>query len=355
MNNYKNAAHPKVLIVAMSGIGNMLMQTPLIKRLKEANPTAEISILVAPRGTKDVLKANTNVKNIFQGNAKPKFKQWLEMVKNIRKEKFDIGIVSYPGQLVTSSSILHFGNVNQRIGNLYDYYFLKQCSLFLNTALPEKPVHDVEQNLNLLSSLGIETNSQNCTYDFPLTAEDLSIADKFLTESKLTEEKYIGIHPGTNADLIYKRWPTERWVRLADRLTEKYNAKILIFGGPEENSLKATIKKNMRHKAYGVSLPLRATAALISKCSFFVSNDSGLMHISVSQNVRTFGLFGPTDEKRTAPWGPLGHVLRAEGTKPTYDVTKLRQIKNQHSVDTSMLALSEDFVLNGIETSLSNF
>jgi ADP-heptose:LPS heptosyltransferase len=353
MHNYKNADHPRVLIVAMSGIGNLLMQTPLIGRLKEENPTAEISVIVAPRGTKDVLKTNAKIKNIYQGNPKPSFKQWIGMVQNIQKEKFDVGIVTYPGQLVTSSSILYFGNVRQRIGNFYNYYFLKKSGLFLSDALPEKPIHDVEQNLNLLSPLGIENNNRLYAYDFPLSIEDFSMAENFLTESKITGEKYIGIHPGTNKDMIYKRWPTEQWIKLADQLADVYKAKILIFGGPEENFLKSAIKKNMRHKAYGVSLPLRATAALISKCAFFVSNDSGLMHISVSQKVQTFGLFGPTDERRTAPWGPFGHVIRAEGTSPNYDVTKLRQIKNQPTADSSMLALNEKFVLNKIEASLS--
>jgi len=354
MDNFKNADHPRVLLVAMSGIGNLLMQTPLISKLKEENPTTEISVLVAPRGTKDVLKTNKKIKNTFLGNTKPSFKQWLSMVQNIQKEKFDIGIVSYPGQLITSSSILYFGGAHQRIGNVYNYYFLKKSGFFLTAALPEKPVHDVEQNLNLLLPLGIVANAKNYIYDFSLTAEDLATAENFLIESKIAGEKYIGIHPGTNMDLVYKRWPVERWTKLADQLAEIYKAKILIFGGPEENSLKSVIKKNMRHKAYGVSLPLRATAALISKCAFFVSNDSGLMHIAVSQNVQTFGLFGPTDERRTAPWGPLGHVIRAEGTKPSYDVTKLQQIKNQKTADSSMLILNEEFVLNKIETSLTD-
>ena len=71
MHNYKEIKQPRVLIVAMSGIGNLLMQTPLIKELKETNPTAEISVMVAPRGTKDVLLHNNNIKRVIIGYPKP--------------------------------------------------------------------------------------------------------------------------------------------------------------------------------------------------------------------------------------------------------------------------------------------
>jgi ADP-heptose:LPS heptosyltransferase len=99
-----------------------------------------------------------------------------------------------------------------------------------------------------------------------------------------------------------------------------------------------------------VTLPLRVTAALMQHCSFFVSNDSGLMHVAVSQKIPTFGLFGPTDERRTAPWGPYGHVIRAEGTKSTYDVGTLKEIRNRHEPDASLLALDVKTVVNKINT-----
>jgi ADP-heptose:LPS heptosyltransferase len=55
-------------------------------------------------------------------------------------------------------------------------------------------------------------------------------------------------------------------------------------------------------------LTLRQTAALIARCKMFVSNDSGLMHVAALSGVPTVGVFGPTDDTRTAPWGK-GHLV----------------------------------------------
>jgi len=348
MINYKEIEQPRVLVVAMSGIGNLLMQTPLIKRLKEINPSAEISVMVAPRGTKEVLLHNNNIKNIFVGFPKPSLTQRIEMIKTVQQGKFDFGIVAYPGQLIMSSSLLSFGKATTRIGHKYNYHFLKNSGLFLTQSFSLEKVHDVQQNLNLLQGLGIDTESSNAEYEFPLTAEEQNNAEIFLTQNNIDETNIIGLHPGTNANMIYKRWPIERWAQLADQLTDQFNAKILIFGGPDENKLKNEISKRMLHKPLSVTLPLRDTTALIGKCNFFVSNDSGLMHIAVSQKILVFGLFGPTDESRTAPWGKYGHVIRALGTQPTYDVAKLNEIRIKKEADQTLLALDVKTVFENI-------
>jgi ADP-heptose:LPS heptosyltransferase len=209
-------------------------------------------------------------------------------------------------------------------------------------------VHDVQQNLNLLQGLDIDTNSSNTEYDFPLTTTEQTSAESFLSQNNINEKKIIGLHPGTNIDMIYKRWPIERWAKLADGLIDQFKAEVLIFGGPDENKLKEEVAKHMRHKPHNIALSLRDTAALMSKCSFFVSNDSGLMHIAVSQKIPTFGLFGPTDEGRTAPWGKYGHVIRAKGTTPTYDVTKLQEIRKKHEADETLLSLDVKTVFENI-------
>ncbi len=349
MVDFESFEKPKVLVVAMSGIGNLLMQTPTIRRLKEANPSSEISVLVAPRGTKEVLSCNPNVKNIYLGTPKPKLGEWLNIIKTVRKERFDFGLVTYPGQLITSSSILFFGKTRQRIGHTYSYLFLKDTSLFLNESVAaKKSLHDVEQNLLLLEAVGIETRLQSVKYDFPLSSNDRKLGLEFLEKNKLEGKKIIGIHPGTNADLQYKRWPLKRWAKLCEMLSEHYQATILIFGGENEHELKSSVQKNIHKPAIVVSATLPVTAAIISQCRIFISNDSGLMHVAVSQDVPTYGIFGPTDETRTAPWGPYGHVIRAEGTTPSYDVNRLKEIKLQKKADPTLLAVKEDFVFQRI-------
>ncbi|HWU12794.1 MAG TPA: glycosyltransferase family 9 protein, partial [Caulobacter sp.] len=54
---------------------------------------------------------------------------------------------------------------------------------------------------------------------------------------------------------------------------------------------------------------LTAYAAL-KRADLFIGNDSGLMHIAAAAGVPTIGLFGPSDERRYGPWGPLTKAVR---------------------------------------------
>lgn len=354
MTPFSELERPRVLIIAMAGIGNVLMQSPVLTRLKEVNPRVETTVLVAARGTAEVLERNADISAIFRGNPKPSLREWTGMTAAVRRGRFDIGIVTYPGQRITSSSVLSFGGVPVRIGHRYSLLFRKESGVFLSHALPVRPVHDVAQNLQLLEPLGIPVDLASARYAFPLAREDREAAAEFLRKRDLGETPLIGIHPGAHGDMGYKRWPPERWSELGQRLAEHYGATILIFGGPEERVLKAEIWKTIgRERAVDVELPLRATAALIRYCRFFVSNDSGLMHVAVSQGVPTFGLFGPTDERRTAPWGPSGFVIRATGAQPTYDVTLRKVLKKRQETDPTLLALMVDDVFQRIGETLT--
>lgn len=349
---------PRVLIVALAGIGNLLMASPLFRTLKEANPTTEIDVLVAPRGTTEVLEANPRIRRVLRGSAAPSAAAAAALVPLLRRARYDVGIVAHPGQRWWSAGLLALGGVRRRLGHRYRWAGSPQRGFFLTDALPLRPhaslsladrsAHDAVQNLRLLEPLGISSDPSSAVYDFPLISEDRERAAAWLAERNLAAATLIGMHPGAHADLAYKRWPTERWSELGDRLSEQHGATILVFGGPEERVTKTEVCARMGKAAVAVELPLRATAALIARCAFFVSNDSGLMHVAVSQQVPTFGLFGPTDERRTAPWGPSGRVIRAPGTHPTYDVAGLREIGAQRGPDASLAALTVDHVLREV-------
>ena len=42
---------------------------------------------------------------------------------------------------------------------------------------------------------------------------------------------------------------------------------------------------------------------IMKHCNLFIGNDSGLMHMAALANIKTFGLFGPSDKLKYKPWG----------------------------------------------------
>ncbi len=58
------------------------------------------------------------------------------------------------------------------------------------------------------------------------------------------------------------------------------------------------------------AVDLPGAAACLQRCRLFVGNDSGLMHLAAAAGTPTLGLFGPSRERRYAPWGPHTAVVR---------------------------------------------
>lgn len=355
---------PRVLVVALSGIGNLLMASPLFRAISDANPAAEMHTLVAPRGTWDVVKGSPRIRTVLLGKPKPTFTEWCTLVRRIRHERYDVGIVAFPGQLIMSASLLFSGGVRQRIGHRYNWQALRNTGLFLTDAISVRPhqhlpltdrsAHDVVRNLDLLRPLECPVDQGAAVYEFPLSPDDRDHADRWIGAHGLHSTTLIGIHPGSHRDLGLKRWPADRWAALGDRLAAHVTARVLVFGGTDECALVNAVCGGMRAGPVAVEVPLRTAAALMARCAFFVSNDSGLMHVATSQRVHTFGLFGPTDERRTAPWGPFGHVVRAPGTRPKTEAGATRTGETSTETDPTLLALSIEQVFADITATLAH-
>jgi hypothetical protein len=111
------------------------------------------------------------------------------------------------------------------------------------------------------------------------------------------------LHPGAGSRI--KRWPLERFVRLAWHLTREGKRQLLIVEGPAESGLAAQIAKELPEVDVirAESLSLDILAAVIVKSGLFVGNDSGITHLAAALGIPSIALFGPTLPQH---WAPLG-------------------------------------------------
>lgn len=123
--------------------------------------------------------------------------------------------------------------------------------------------------------------------------------------------------PGSN--FIGKQWPAERFATVARRLVSGSSplagARVAILGAPEDKATGAEIAESLandgvRAMDLTARLDLLACAALLSRASLFVGNDSGLMHMAAATGVATLGLFGPSNELVYGPSGNRARVVR---------------------------------------------
>jgi heptosyltransferase-2 len=83
--------------------------------------------------------------------------------------------------------------------------------------------------------------------------------------------------------------------------------------------------------------------ALIKRCNFFVTNDSGPMHIAAAFGVPLAAIFGPTDHTGTAPYTDRAVIIRKDmDCAPC----KLRECPTDHRCMTAVTA--DDVVTESI-------
>ena len=112
----------------------------------------------------------------------------------------------------------------------------------------------------------------------------------------------MGVNPGATYGSA-KRWFPERYAALCDRMSEFYNARIMILGGPGEERVGRQVSESMRHPSVNLcgKTNLREAFALIERCQLFVTNDSGLMHVAAALDVPLVAIFGSTNPRTTGP------------------------------------------------------
>lgn len=342
-----NLENKKVLVLALSGIGNLIMQLPAIEKLKKSHPDWKITVWVAPRGTRAIARQSSAIDEVIEEPIRQSWWKQLKFIAKLRRNHFDIGIMLSPGQLVKGAACLWLAGIPTRIGYRYPLFGKETGFLLTNAPKENSTLHDLEQNLKLLEPLKIrhsDLDIRHYTISVPLSAQ--KHADDFLKRLKSSQgKKLIGFHAGSAPDFVWKRWPLAYWTELGQALVSK-NYHILIFGGKDEAKLKRKLQARIGKDASLVETDLLTCAAIMQHCEFFVSNDSGLMHLAAAAGIKTFGLFGPTDESQTGPRGSHSYVIRMLGTFPSYHTEKNYNLGNKP--DETLKALAPDYVLSKI-------
>ncbi|QPJ66025.1 MAG: glycosyltransferase family 9 protein [Candidatus Nitrohelix vancouverensis] len=143
-------------------------------------------------------------------------------------------------------------------------------------------------------------------------ADDEASIQNLLEEHSIQEgELLIGVQAGSSIE--GRRWPTRYFAELIDRLSSEMNARVLLFGVASESSLAKDIIDTVANKEKVVDLTGRTKinqlVAMLGKCRYLVTNDTGTMHIAAALGVRIVGLFfAHAHPWETGPFAP-GNII----------------------------------------------
>ena len=149
----------------------------------------------------------------------------------------------------------------------------------------------------------------------PLPVAWTAPEDEAKAAALLGDGPVIGLGP--TANWAGKIWPPERFVAVYQALLAQFpGARVAVFAGPggQERALAAPVLAALPGAIDLVgNLTLAEVAACLRRCTIFIGNDSGLMHIAAAAGAPTLGLFGRSRADEYAPAGLRTAVAIAPG------------------------------------------
>lgn len=298
----------KILILALSGIGDALMFTPALKLLRQSNPTTQIDTLVMFKGTKEIYENNPHFNKVIHFDfLKEGAINSLNFVLGLRN-KYDATINVYPSNRKEYNIISFLIGAKQRAAVDYLRMNTKNLSWLNNVRVLESDkTHNVQTNIKLVEKLLNKKFDEKPEMEINVSETDLSFAAEYLKTNKIEESDFVvGFHPGcaTLKNHIKRRWEPEKFVELGKKLIQEKNAKIFLFGGPEEEELKLTISSKINSdKSFVIKTDkFLQSIAIMKRCNVFVTNDSALMHIASALGLKVIAIIGPTNPHYIHPW-----------------------------------------------------
>ena len=298
----------KILIIALSGIGDALMFTPALKLLRRSLPTAQIDALVMYKGTREIYENNPNFNNVIHFDfLKEGTAASLKFVLGLRKI-YDAVINVYPSNRKEYNIISFLIGAKKRVG--VEYLRMNNQNLgWLNnvTVLENDATHNVQTNIKLVEKLLNKKFNEEPAMEINLSDNDKDFANELLEKNNIKENDFVvGFHPGcaTLKNHIKRRWEPEKFAELGQKLIKEKNAKIFLFGGPEEDELKSSINTMIdSEKSYVIKTEkFLQSIAIMKRCNVFVTNDSALMHVASALGLKVIAIIGPTNQHYIHPW-----------------------------------------------------
>ncbi len=382
--------HKKILIIKPSSLGDIVHSLPTLKAVRQLFPKAFISWLVKEEWA-GILAGNPYLDEILSFPFT--LKGMPQIIGSVRKRRFDL-VLDLQG-LLRSSVISFLSGASIRIG----YESAREGAKIFYTERVKVPLLDIHAVDRYMLSVGIEGFVPSPS-DFYIKIDqaDTGYVREMLAINNSVNSPLIAINP--QARWKTKLWQQERFDLLADLLADKFGARIVLIGDNKDNlggdeatraplgylhseqreregdgrspeieqRAKSSVGRGRLHPALPVEgdgrspeieatraplidmrgkTSLKQLAALLKEVDLLVTNDSGPMHIAAALGTPVVAIFGPTDPKRTGPYGERHRVVR--GSAPCSPCFKKRCGMPSHLC---MEAISVEMVLEEISNIL---
>ena len=299
-------ANKKIIVTFLMHLGDLVLTTPFLHALRQAAPGAEITYLVDQK-LREVVDHNPNIDQVWTIDKKGKddhLSALWAMSRKISAAHFDILINLHPNE--RCSFIDAMASVPVKVGAshfLFRPFFHPYLKL-------NRTLHAADMYLDVLTRLGVKPLVHNGLEVFPGPEQQARAAEFWDQQDLKPKEKVVGFNIGSA--VVTKRWAPERFAQVADTLAQE-GYRTVFFGGPMDETMvqEAISFMHSRPMVATGKFSLGALAAAMSRCSLIITNDSGPMHVAVSQHVPVVALYGPSNPFFYGPYTDKAIVLES--------------------------------------------
>ena len=321
-----------ILIIKPSSLGDIVLALPALAALRRSFPDAEISWLVRPEFA-PLLENHPHLTKIIPFDRKFLGKAWfnpfalgflLSLIQQLRRSNFDI-IFDFQG-LFRTASLAWLSDCKKRFGMANAREFGR---IFYTHKVPQNQdcIHLVDYYLKIVKAAG--ASDVGVQFVFPQNVTAADSVKKLLAKHNIKPDNYAVLVTGSARE--DKRWPIERFVQLADRISSAFGLSVIMTGSASERSYieksKETANVSIANLAGKTSLA--ELVALLKDARLVVSGDTGPGHIAAALGVPVVLIFGPTNPARVEPYkrgecvaavDPAGRGLKADSYDPRHSI-----------------------------------
>jgi len=328
-SNFQHPTAPRILVRGTNWLGDAVMTTPALMRLREKFSGAHIALLT-PEKLRDLWLHHPAInetisfapgENVFT------------IAKKIRAGKFDLALV-LPNSPRSAIEVFLAG-IPQRIGYARPWRnsFLTQIVAsrdndvkmrkrsvaeihrLINSptgVIPKSefkiqfsPNHQINEYLHLAAAFG--ANPETLPPQLFIAPEEIEVAKKKFGLGKITQPIF-GLNPGAEYGPA-KRWPVEKFIAAAKEIQQRTNCAWILFGAKGDQELTAQIAAaiyDLRFTTHNLAgkTSLRELMALLKPSRILLTNDTGPMHVAAALGTPVVVPFGSTSPELTGPGLP---------------------------------------------------
>ncbi|HEY3762836.1 MAG TPA: lipopolysaccharide heptosyltransferase II [Verrucomicrobiae bacterium] len=297
----------KILILKPSSLGDVIQALPVLRLLKLHYRDAQIywwlDTALAP-----LLKQDPDLAGIvrFERKRWATFRHWPEIILSIhwmRKQKFDL--------VIDLQSLARSGAFSWLAGGKFLVGLddaREGARGYYDVAVSRKSFHThaADWYLDVVRALDVPVHN-----NFTWLPERADVAADVKSKWDTNKKKWILFHPGARWE--NKRWPVGYFIELLQLLANKFpEAQFAVLGAAGDKANGEVIRRGAPERCLNLcgATSLPEMIEWIRLCDLMVSNDSGPMHVAAALGKPLVALFGPTEPRRTGPYGMMDSVVR---------------------------------------------